>query len=79
MANGAFTIDYPRGYAVTVSNTPNNTAGNADTVEGTGTNTATNVIDLGGTQTGRYLLIELTQAFAANWWSVHELSVTCEQ
>jgi len=79
--NGAEVEDWPRGYAATLSNTPLNTEGNADTVEGVGSddNPSNTVIDFGKTVTGQYLFIQLTEDHAAHWWSIRELTVTCEQ
>jgi hypothetical protein len=79
LATGAYAGDYPRGWAATMSNTNNNTAGTPN-VTGAGVvgNPNNTVIDFGGTVTGRYLLIELTMDSGGPWWSAHELTVTCE-
>jgi hypothetical protein len=69
--------DYPRGYEVTVSDVPSNTNGTPAT-GGAGEAIADLTIDLGAIVSGRYLLIELTQAADPSWWSVNELGVACE-
>ncbi|HVJ20942.1 MAG TPA: discoidin domain-containing protein, partial [Polyangiaceae bacterium] len=70
------TGDYPVGYAVTVSDTNENTAGTPQ-ITGAGSATGTTTITLPSVATGQYLLIELTAASGGSWWSVHEVNVTC--
>jgi hypothetical protein len=69
--------DYPRGYEVTVSDTASNTNGTPAT-GGAGEAALDLTIDLGAVVSGRYLLIEITQAVETSWWSVNELAVACE-
>jgi hypothetical protein len=58
-----------------MSNTANDMAAaivvQADGVAGTTT------LTFPGTTSGRYLLISQTIAYAASWWSVHDIAVDC--
>jgi endo-1,3(4)-beta-glucanase len=63
-------MDFPRGYFVSVSDTPNDTT--APTVtSGVGEAPITH-IDLRGERHARYVRILQTNE-ATNWWSIHEL------
>ena len=64
------TNDYPRGYQVFVSNDASTWTSVA-----TGTGTAALVTATFSLQNARYVKVQLTQAFAANWWSIAEFNV----
>jgi hypothetical protein len=67
--------DFPVGYAVTVSDTAENTGG-TPVAMGAGAMGTTQTIDF-STTSGRYVLIELT-ASSGVWWSVHEVTINCD-
>jgi hypothetical protein len=68
--------DFGRQYAVRMSNTSNDMAA-AIVVQGAGMTGAT-TLTFPSTATGRYLLITQTMAYAASWWSVHDITVVCD-
>jgi hypothetical protein len=67
--------DYPRGYAVTVSNTDVNRDG-VPNLTGVGKSGVSTTILLPAFAEGRYLLIEQTGS-SLSWWSAVELEVSC--
>lgn len=69
--------DYPRGYAVRVTNDGNANA--VPVVSGVGTPGGSTVIDLPAPATGQYLRITQTGAVApeTKWWTIGELQVAC--
>lgn len=67
--------DYPRGYAVIVSDTDNDLAG-AVRLTGTGKSGVSTAISLPQLYSGRYLLIKQTST-SLSWWSVEEIEVSC--
>lgn len=69
--------DYPRGYAVRVTNDGNANA--VPVVSGVGTPGGSTVIDLPAPATGQYLRITQTGAVApeTKWWTIGEVQVTC--
>ncbi len=72
---GADANDYPRGYAVIVSNTTKDLTGTVRAT-GVGNNSASTTITLTGVFSGRYLLIKQTGT-SLSWWSVEEVEVSC--
>jgi endo-1,3(4)-beta-glucanase len=67
--------DYPRSYAVYMSNTALDSSGPVR-ASGTGTSGVTTTILLPSIASGRYLLIKQLGT-SLSWWSVEELEVTC--
>jgi hypothetical protein len=69
------TNDYPRGYAVIVSDTSkdSNATPRASGMGKTGASTA---IALSKIATGRYLLVKQTGS-SLSWWSMNEIEVSC--
>lgn len=67
--------DYPRGYAVILSETSNNLSG-AVRASGVGTNGASSFIALPKPVFGRYLLVKQTST-SLSWWSIAEVEVSC--
>jgi hypothetical protein len=67
--------DYPRSYAVYLSNTPLDSSGTARAT-GSGTSGVTTTIILPSVASGRYLYIKQLGT-SLSWWSVEELEVTC--
>jgi hypothetical protein len=67
--------DFGRQYAVRMSNT-NNDMASAIIVQGAGM-TGTTTLNFPATANGRYLLITQTTAYAASWWSVHDITIDC--
>jgi hypothetical protein len=67
--------DYPRQFAVIVSDTPNNLAGTVR-VSGAGVPGVATSINLPGLATGRYLLIKQLGT-SLSWWSAEEIEVSC--
>jgi hypothetical protein len=72
---GGSTSDYPRGYAVRVSEMPLDFAAPI-LVSGAGQASVDTAIALGVPVVGRYLLIAQTGS-ATSWWSVAEANVAC--
>ena len=67
--------DYPRRYAVSVSDTSQNLTGSAQ-VSGVGTSGVTTTIVLPRVVAGRYVLIKQLGS-SLSWWSVEELEISC--
>jgi len=67
--------DYPRSYAVYVSNSALDSSGPLR-ASGTGTSGVTTTILLSSIASGRYLYIKQLGT-SLSWWSVAELEVTC--
>lgn len=67
--------DYPRQYAVRVSDTKDDFAG-AASVSGVGTSGVTTTIVLPRVYTGRYLLVRQLGS-SLSWWSAEEIEVSC--
>jgi hypothetical protein len=68
--------DYPRQYAVIVSDVPNNLGG-AVRVSGTGKTGVATAINLPALASGRYLLIKQLGT-SLSWWSAEEIEVSCD-
>lgn len=75
LQQGDDTNDYPRTYAVIVSDTAKNLAGAAQ-VTGSGKSGVSTAILLPALATGRYLLIKQTGS-SLSWWSAEEIEVSC--
>ncbi len=75
LQQGADTNDYPRSYAVIVSDTKNDLTG-AVRVSGAGTGGVTTTITLPKVFSGRYLLIKQLGS-SLSWWSVAEVEPSC--
>jgi len=75
LQQGEYTNDYPRSYAVYVSNT-NHGAGSSVRASGVGSNGVTTTIVLPKPYSGRYLYIKQLGT-SLSWWSVEELEVSC--
>ena len=67
--------DYPRSYAVYMSNTALDATGTARGT-GSGTSGVTTTIQLSSIASGRYLYLKQLGT-SLSWWSVEELEVTC--
>jgi hypothetical protein len=66
--------DYPRGYAIAVSNDATNWQAVASGTSGTAPSSA--VVDVSfAQQNARYVRIQQTGAAASNWWSIAEINV----
>ncbi len=72
---GADANDYPRGYAVIISNITKDLTGTVRAT-GVGNNSASTTITLSGVFSGRYLLIKQTGT-SLSWWSIEEVEVSC--
>ena len=70
--------DFPRGYAVRVSNASNNFAAPV-LLSGAGQQATDTVLAFATPVSGRYLLIAQTGSVKALWWSVAEIAVACSQ
>jgi hypothetical protein len=75
LQQGEYTNDYPRSYAVYVSNA-NHGAGSSARASGVGSNGVTTTIVLPKPYWGRYLYIKQLST-SLSWWSVEELEVSC--
>ena len=69
--SGSSSGDFPRGYTVQVSN--DGSTWGAAVANGSGTSHQTRIAT--GTQTARYIRVQLTSAWAANWWTVGDVRV----
>lgn len=69
--------DYPRGYAISMSNRHTDFDAQA-CIEGKGSPVSESVIPLGAMAVGRYLLIKQTGT-GERWWSIAELDVACHE
>lgn len=74
--------DYPRGYDVIISNTVDNTSGQAQVSQPTNSQTTgTTVVQITPAASGRYLLIKQTGVIPETdpliWWTMGELDVVC--
>jgi hypothetical protein len=67
--------DYPRSYAVYVSNSALDSSGPVR-ASGTGTSGVTTTILLSSVASGRYLYLKQLGT-SLSWWSIEELEVTC--
>lgn len=75
LQQGDDTNDYPRAYAVIVSNTPKDTSGTVR-VSGSGKSGVSTAILLPALASGRYLLIKQSSS-SLSWWSAEEIEVSC--
>jgi hypothetical protein len=75
LQQGADTNDYPRSYAVIVSDTKNDLTG-VVRASGVGTSGVTTTILLPKVFSGRYLLLKQLGS-SLSWWSVAEVEVSC--
>lgn len=67
--------DYPRGYAISMSNKHTDFS-QVPCTRGEGASVSETVVPLGELQVGRYLMIRQTGK-ALSWWSIAELDVAC--
>lgn len=70
-----YSNDYPRSYAVVVSNTDKDLNGTVR-ASGVGTSGVTTTITMSKFYSGRYLLIKQLGS-SLSWWSVVEIEVSC--
>jgi hypothetical protein len=75
LQQGEFSNDYPRNYAVYVSDTSRDSASPVR-ASGVGSSDVTTTIVLPKTVSGRYLFIRQTGS-SLSWWSVEEIEVSC--
>ena len=75
LQQGTDTNDYPRGYAVIVSDTAKDLTGTIR-VSGSGKSGVSSAILLPALASGRFLLIKQTGSSLA-WWSAEEIEVSC--
>ncbi len=75
LQQGSYANDYPRSYAVYVSNAPHDSSG-PPCATGVGASDVTTTIVLPKPFTGRYLLIRQKDS-SLSWWSVEEVEVSC--
>lgn len=76
LQHGEDIADYPRNYAVRVSNASQDFNATVR-ASGAGTEQAALAIALPALATGRYLTIRQTGAVEGKWWSIAELQVSC--
>jgi hypothetical protein len=77
LQQGVALDDFPRGYAISMSNRHTDFEAHACT-EGRGSAVSESVIPLGEMAVGRYLLIQQTGT-GPRWWSIAELDVACHE
>lgn len=77
LQQGVALDDFPRGYAISMSNRHTDFEAHACT-EGKGAAVSESVIPLGEMAVGRYLLIQQTGT-GPRWWSIAELDVACHE
>jgi hypothetical protein len=70
--------DFPRGYAISMSNRHTDFEAHACTM-GVGASVSEAVIPFGEMALGRYLLIQQTGKDAQRWWAIAELDVACHE